>query len=56
MTKALAREMASHGIDVNAVAPGPTETEMLKANPDEYRDDVKIQIPLRRWASRVTWR
>ncbi len=49
MTKALAREMAPHGINVNAVAPGPTETEMLKANPDEYRDDVKVQIPLRRW-------
>jgi 3-oxoacyl-[acyl-carrier protein] reductase len=28
--------------------PEPTETEMLKANPDEYRDDVKVQIPLRR--------
>jgi 3-oxoacyl-[acyl-carrier protein] reductase len=49
LTKALAREMAPHGINVNSVAPGPTETDMLKANPEEYRDDVKTQIPLGRW-------
>jgi 3-oxoacyl-[acyl-carrier protein] reductase len=49
LTKALAREMAPHGVHVNSVAPGPTETDMLKANPDEYRDDVKLRIPLRRW-------
>jgi 3-oxoacyl-[acyl-carrier protein] reductase len=49
LTKALAREMAPHGVRVNSVAPGPTETDMLKANPDEYRDEVKLRIPLGRW-------
>jgi 3-oxoacyl-[acyl-carrier protein] reductase len=48
MTKALARELAPT-IRVNAIAPGPIETELLTAYPDEYNDDTLSQIPLGRW-------
>ena len=48
MSKALARELAP-AIRVNVVAPGPIETELLTAYPDEYNDDTLSQIPLGRW-------
>jgi 3-oxoacyl-[acyl-carrier protein] reductase len=48
MSKALAREMAPR-VRVNVVAPGPIETELLTAYPDEYNDDTLEAIPLKRW-------
>ena len=36
------------GIRVNAVAPGITETDMMKAVPKEILDPLVAQIPLRR--------
>lgn len=48
LSKALARELAP-AVRVNVVAPGPTETEMLMAHPDEYNDDKRREIPLQRW-------
>jgi len=48
LTKCLARELAPLGINVNAVAPGPTDTEMLRANP-AFRDENKANIPMGRW-------
>ena len=48
LTKSLARELSPVGINVNAVAPGPTDTDMLRSNP-EFRDENKANVPLRRW-------
>jgi 3-oxoacyl-[acyl-carrier protein] reductase len=49
LTRALAREVIGHGITVNAVAPGMTETPMLMANPITYNDDTLRRIPAGRW-------
>jgi 3-oxoacyl-[acyl-carrier protein] reductase len=38
LTKALARELAPYSITVNAIAPGPVETNMLADLPDEWRE------------------
>jgi 3-oxoacyl-[acyl-carrier protein] reductase len=48
LTKSLARELSPVGIHVNAVAPGPVDTDMLRSNP-EFRDENSANVPLRRW-------
>jgi len=48
LTKALAQEMASRGITVNAVAPGYIETDMTKALPDEAKRKILASVPLAR--------
>ena len=50
-TKALARELASRTITVNAVAPGFIETDMTGALPEEQRKALQAAIPLQRLGS-----
>lgn len=47
-TKSLAREVASRGITVNAVAPGFIETDMTDALSDKQRESLLTSVPLGR--------
>jgi 3-oxoacyl-[acyl-carrier protein] reductase len=46
LTKTLARELASRGITVNAVAPGLIETDMTTVLSDEIRQAILQKVPL----------
>jgi 3-oxoacyl-[acyl-carrier protein] reductase len=48
MTKVWARELGGYNIRVNAVAPGPTATEMVKSMPQKVLDRFRERIPLGR--------
>ena len=50
-TKTAALELARYNITVNAVAPGFTETDMLRKVRDEVREKLMAQIPLRRFGT-----
>ena len=51
LTKAIAIEIASRGITVNAVAPGFIETPMTDVLPDKVKEELKTRIPLGRMGS-----
>ncbi len=51
MTKALAREVASRGITVNAVAPGFVKTKLTENLPQDILDGLVNSIPLGRWGT-----
>lgn len=50
LTKALAKEVASRGVTVNALALGMVATDMSSALDDTYRTKIMEQIPLGRFA------
>jgi 2-hydroxycyclohexanecarboxyl-CoA dehydrogenase len=49
-TKSLAREMARFGVHVNCVCPGPTDTDLLREQPEKVRLALEKAIPFRRVA------
>ena len=48
MTKTWAKELGKKGINVNAVAPGYTMTEMVMKVPGKILDNIKERVPLKR--------
>lgn len=51
MTKSLAKEIGSRGINVNAVAPGFIDTEMTESLGDKIKEEAKKNIPLKRFGT-----
>jgi 3-oxoacyl-[acyl-carrier protein] reductase len=48
LTKALAQEMASRGITVNAIAPGYIATDMTAVLPEDVKQKILASVPLGR--------
>lgn len=57
LAKTLGLEGARYGVRANAVAPGFTETDMVKAIPDPVKEKIYATIPLRRFATEeeIAW-
>lgn len=49
LTKALAREVSTKGIHVNAIAPGPILTEMMAQETDEWAAQKLSELPIGRF-------
>jgi 2-hydroxycyclohexanecarboxyl-CoA dehydrogenase len=49
-TKSLARELARHGINVNCVCPGPTDTALFHKHSERMQEALTRAIPFRRLA------
>lgn len=49
MTKSLAREVSSRGVRVNAVAPGPIETDLVMGLSTAWREAKAAELPLGRF-------
>ena len=50
LTKVLSKELASRKINVNAVAPGVVLTDMGNSIPEVVRQQMLLQIPMKRFA------
>jgi 3-oxoacyl-[acyl-carrier protein] reductase len=48
-TRALAHEVAREGITVNAIAPGPIETQMLTGLSQDWREAKLAELPIARF-------
>ena len=51
LTKSLALAGAAHGVTVNAVAPGPVDTDLTRAWGEDVNADFAANIPLRRYGT-----
>jgi 3-oxoacyl-[acyl-carrier protein] reductase len=49
LTKALALEVAPHGVLVNAIAPGPVDTPMVEGISEEWKAAKRAELPLGRF-------
>lgn len=49
MTKALAREVSAQGVRVNAVAPGPINTPLVRALSEDWQRAKAAELPLGRF-------
>lgn len=53
LTRSISRELASHGVRVNTIIPGPTNTPMMAGVPDEWTQKMIADIPLGRMGESI---